>query len=74
MTISTVHCHVLPGTVTRVADLEGQTTRIICPEFDEATGQCRLRQRELEGGPLGRLLVRTAQEDLDTSSARCALL
>lgn len=73
MTISTAHCHVLPGAVTRITDLEGHTTRIICPEYDEATGQCRLRLQELGGGPLGRLLVRAEQEALGADSARCVL-
>jgi hypothetical protein len=73
MAITTAHCHVLQGTVTRVTDLEGEVTRIICPEYDDRTGLCRLKQRALDGGPLSQFLERVSEDTLATATASCDL-
>ncbi|HZP47346.1 MAG TPA: hypothetical protein VFB07_02345 [Vicinamibacterales bacterium] len=73
MAITSVPCHVLGSTVTRVTDLEGRVTHLICPEFDEATGLCRIRRDVSSGGPLSQLLERVAEDTLDSRSARCPL-
>jgi len=59
--------------VTRVTDLEGAVTRIICPQFEYATGVCHLKREALDAGPLTRLLARTAENILDTRDTRCIL-
>ena len=74
MSIETVRCNVLQDTVTRVIDLEGAVTRIICAEYDEPMRECRIKQRSLGGGPLSRLLDRVAEHTLDRSSTRCDLI
>jgi len=73
MPMTTVHCHVLGATVTRVTDFEGRVTHLICPEYDEATGVCRIRQQASSGGPLTELLERVAEDTLDRRGTRCPL-
>jgi hypothetical protein len=59
--------------VTCVTDLTGATSRIVCSEFEEPTGICRLKKRAFEGGPLSQLLERAADQMLDSRSTRCDL-
>ena len=73
MAITTIHCHVLGATVTRITDLEGAVSRIICPEYQESTGLCRLLRHAETGGPLSRLLERVAEGALDRRGVRCDL-
>ena len=37
-------CPVLGANVTRVTDLEGEMPKLICAEYDEPTGICRLKK------------------------------
>lgn len=74
MAIKSVFCHVSHGRVTAVTDLEGAITRLICPEYQVATGRCRLRAGALGGGPLSQLLERVDEDTLDERSTRCELL
>jgi len=73
MPIASVLCHVLGTTVTRVTDLEGNVTQLICPEFDPVSGLCRIRQGVSSGGPLSQLLERVSEDTLDSRGARCPL-
>ena len=73
MAMTSIRCPVLGAHVTRVTDLEGTVTRIICAEYEESTGTCRLKKTALEGGPLGQLLERMSEETLDTRSTLCML-
>jgi hypothetical protein len=73
MAMMTIRCHVLGATVTRITDLEGAVSRIICPEYQESTGFCRLLCNADSGGPLSRLLERLAEGELGRRSARCHL-
>jgi hypothetical protein len=73
MAITTVRCHVLAATVTRITDLEGEVSRIICPEYHEPTGSCRLLSDADTGGPLSRLLERVAEDSLTRRGSRCHL-
>ena len=73
MPITSVWCHVLGANVTRVTDLEGVTTHLICPEFDEVDGVCHLRMRAHTGGPLSQLLERVREDDVAERSTRCDL-
>ena len=73
MPIESVFCHVLSGQVTRITDLEGGFVRIICPQYEEPTGDCRLKRAGRQGGPLSQLLERVADETLDTKSISCHL-
>jgi hypothetical protein len=73
MPMTSIHCHVLGANVTCVTDLEGRITRLMCPEYDEPTGSCRIRRRALDGGPLTQLLERIADDTLDRRGARCDL-
>lgn len=73
LAISSVRCPVLGAIVSRVTDLEGNVTAIVCPEYDEATGNCRLRRTALQGGPLTQLLERAAEGTLDAGGTACLL-
>ena len=71
MAIKSVWCHVLGAKVTRITDLGGAVTRIICPEYDDAKGVCRLSRDAVQGGPLARLLERVEENTLESRSFRC---
>ena len=73
MAMTSVRCPVLGAHVTRVTDLEGTVTRIICAEYEESTGNCRLKKAVLDGGPLAQLLERLSEESLNTHSTLCDL-
>lgn len=73
MAIETVYCHVSNTTVTRVTDFEGRVTQLICPEYSQPSGYCRLKQEASSGGPLSQLLERVSEETLGDPSARCDL-
>ena len=73
MPIVTVRCPVVGARVTCVTDLEGETTRVICPEYDESTGTCRLKRSVSQEGMLGQLLERVSEGALDSRSTRCVL-
>ena len=73
MTITSIRCPVLGARVTRVADLEGTVTRVICPEYDGSNGVCRHRKSAREGGPLAQLLQRMSEDSIDTRSMLCVL-
>lgn len=68
-----IRCPVLGGHVTREIDFEGNVTKVICEEYEEAAGTCRLRKAVLEGGPLTQLLERESENMLDTGGTRCIL-
>ena len=74
MAITAIRCPVLGAHVTRVADLEGHIMKIICPEYDERTGSCRVRKAALAGGPLAQLLERVDEDTLDARGSSCVLL
>jgi hypothetical protein len=74
MAISSIRCPVLSARVTKVTDLEGTVTRVICPEYDASNRTCRLTMSIREGGPLSQLLERVSEDTLDTRSTRCVLL
>ncbi len=71
--MTSVRCPVLGAHVTRVTDLEGQPTAIICAEYEKPTGICRMKRGALSGGPLSQLLNRVSEETLATRSIRCEL-
>lgn len=73
MPITPVHCQVFGGNVTRVTDIEGSVTRLICPAFESPTGVCRIRRDALSGGPLSQLVARVAEDTLSVRSIRCDL-
>ena len=74
MSIVTVRCPINDAIVSRVVDFEGGVARVICPSFEPATGDCRVKRRAFEGGRLSSLLERVADRTLDTRSTRCAML
>ena len=71
MAIRSARCPVLRATVTLVTDLEGQVTRIICPQYQDPTGQCKLKVLAHAGGPLSELLARVSEDTLQTRTTRC---
>ena len=73
MPLTSIRCPVLGAHVTRVTDLEDSVTRIICAEYGESSGTCRLKKAALEGGPLAQLLERLSEDTLDTRSTLCVL-
>ncbi|MBZ5560640.1 MAG: hypothetical protein LAO77_25585 [Acidobacteriia bacterium] len=73
MALNPVHCSVLHATVTCETDLEGEVTRVICPEYEEPTGICRLKRSVEESGPLGQLLERVSEESLAAPGPMCVL-
>jgi hypothetical protein len=50
MATASIRCPVLGAHVTHVTDLEGNVTRIICPEYFPSTGTCGLKTAALKGG------------------------
>lgn len=73
MPIETSRCHVLGATITRITDMEGAVTRVICPQYEEPSGICRLRSDAQKGGPLSRLLERVEEEALTDHGVRCEM-
>lgn len=73
MAMTSIRCPVLGAHVTCVTDFEGTVQRIICGEYEESSGSCRLKKTALEGGPLAQLLERISEETLDTRSTFCVL-
>jgi hypothetical protein len=71
MGIASVRCPVLHAPVTRVIDLEGTVTKVICAEYEEPTGICRLKKTGAAGGPLAQLLTRADEEMPADRSAFC---
>jgi hypothetical protein len=74
MAIRSIRCPVLGRHVTAITDLEGAVTRVICAEYHDSDGACRLKASVRENGPLGQLLERMSEDSLDTRSMRCVLL
>jgi hypothetical protein len=73
MAIDQVRCPVIGAIVSRVVDFEGETTKIICAEYDEQTGMCRLKKSVSKGGMLSQLLERVSEDSLYTRNTRCVL-
>ncbi len=73
MAMKSIRCPVLDARVTRITDLEGNVTSVICAEYEASTGKCRLKTSALDGGPLAQLLERTSEDTLATRSTLCEL-
>jgi hypothetical protein len=73
MALEKVHCAVLNGPVARVTDLEGNVTRVICPELLNGSRLCRRRVRASEGGPLSQLLLQLSEHDLQMKGYSCLM-
>jgi hypothetical protein len=73
MGMKSLRCSVRQTAVTVVTDLEGEITKVICPEYERATGLCKIRAAALRGGALSQLLDRLAASSLDRRAARCDL-
>ena len=73
MPIVPMHCPVSHADVVRVTDLEGLTIRVLCGDYDDVTGECRIKGRATAGGPLGRLIERTQEHTLASHGFRCDL-
>jgi hypothetical protein len=73
MAIDRVRCPVAHAIVSRITDLEGATMRVICPEYQEPAGICRLKKTALDGGPLSQLLERAEDDMLGARTTRCNL-
>lgn len=73
MAITSVYCPVLGANVTRVIDLEGSVMQVVCAEYDEPQGVCRVKRATLAGGPLSQLLERAAEGTLAVHGTRCEL-
>ena len=48
-----VWCPVISAHVSRLTNLGGDVTSVICSDLDKATGLCRRRSAALQGKPLG---------------------
>ncbi len=73
MAVTSTRCAVLGAHVSRVTDLEGRPTAVICPEYEESTGISRAKRAAREGGPLSQFLERTSQPSLASRSIQCDL-
>lgn len=73
MPISQIHCPISHANVLRVTDLEGAVLRMICVDYDEQSGACRLKRRASEGGPLARLLEGADEGRIGSRGDRCDL-
>ena len=56
-----------------MTNLEDEVVSIICPEYDQAAGICRLKKTALAGGPLSQLLERVSGDTLATRTTQCDL-
>ena len=70
MAISSVRCAVLGAIVMRVTDLEGETTKIMCADYEEPTRVCRPRTSVSQGGMLSQFLERISAGSLDPKNMR----
>ena len=73
MAAATIHCPVLGAHVSRITNLEGEVTNLICSEYEESTGICRLKRHASRGGPLAQFLERESEDTLDARTERCHL-
>jgi hypothetical protein len=71
MAIKTIRCHVLQSNISMVTDFEDNVMQVICPEYDNATGTCRLKKRASSGGPLSTFVARASEDTLDSRAVRC---
>jgi len=71
MAIVSIHCPVVGSQITCVTDLEGSTTRVMCPEYEDSSGICRLKRRGQDGGMLSQLLDRVAEDTLRSKDPHC---
>jgi hypothetical protein len=74
MVLTLIRCPVLGGHVTRATDFEGHVTKVICQEYEEPGGTCRLRKAVSAGGPLTQLLERASEDTLAIGGMKCVLL
>ncbi len=74
MVLTLIRCPVLGGHVTRATDFEGNVTKVICEEYEEPGGTCRLRKAVSAGGPLTQLLERASEDTLAIGGMKCVLL
>jgi hypothetical protein len=73
MSLETIWCPVTGGRVSRLTNLEGEVTGVICQEYEAATGACRRRAGVLKGGPLAQLLERVSEETLADATMQCII-
>ena len=71
MGLEHIWCPVIEAHITRVTNLEGEVTSVICPDYVGATGCCRRRTAVLKEGPLAQLLERMSEDTLDDPTTRC---
>lgn len=71
MSINSIHCPVSGASINVVTDLEGRVSRVICPDYDAATGACRLKQDALSLGPLSQFLARLSEGSPPARTVRC---
>jgi hypothetical protein len=71
MALKTVRCHVLRSNISMVTDFEDNVTQVICPEYDKATGACRLKKRASSGGPLSTFVARASEDTLENRAVGC---
>jgi hypothetical protein len=73
MEITSAWCSVLQARVPRVTTLEGEVTKVICPEFDSSSKTCRVKKAAGQGGPLSQLLDCVTEQSLAHPDSRCNL-
>lgn len=56
-----------------MTNFEGGVKRVICPEYDDVAGTCRLMEAALQGGPLTQLLERNSEHTLGIRGPECVL-
>jgi hypothetical protein len=71
MSLQSIWCPISRSHISRVTNLEGEVTTVICPDYEAATGLCRRRTAVLKDGPLGQLLERVSEETLGDPTTRC---
>jgi len=72
MATKLIRCSVIGACVTRVTNLQGCVTRIICPQY-AADGTCRLKQAHAGAGPLAQLLARVVDGTQPGRGTACVL-
>jgi hypothetical protein len=73
MGTKTIWCPVLQIHVTCITDLEDRVVRVICYEYEEATGTCRMKREVTKGGPLSQLVSRVSCSSVTPRTLGCAI-
>jgi len=74
MVRAALRCPIRHTAVVRVTDVRAGTDTVVCPEYEEPTGICRLKEEALSDPSRSPLVDRLSGERRGAGPARCSLL